>query len=143
MMSNNPRIVYLVGRWWFLLLFVGLFALLASQPAYAAPLTQTDCATEMTVSTAAELNNAIVCYNIAGTPGEYGITLANDIPLSAATTGINKPSGDYNLRIEGNGHSVDGQNINGVRPFWIATGTFVTMQAITVTRGNVDRKSVV
>src|SRR5690606_36559572 len=66
----------------------------------------------------------------------YVITLANDIPLITSTTVISN-NWDVSLRIDGNGYSVDGQEILDVRPFAIAADTIVSMQAITVTRGNV------
>lgn len=91
----------------------------------------------MTVSDKDELNDAIACYNAATTPGESLITLADDILLTASTTVINNTTPGVSLRIDGATPSVDGQEISGVRPFEIATNTLVTMQTITITRGNV------
>src|SRR5690606_12251971 len=90
-----------------------------------------------TVGTQAELNNAILCYNTMDQPGEYGITLADDIPLDASITTINNTTPGVSLLIDGATHSVDGQNILNVRPFHIAPSTLVTIRAITVTGGNV------
>src|SRR5690606_13182163 len=89
-----------------------------------------------TVGTQDELNNAILCYNTMDQPGEYVITLANDIPLTASLTPIDNDTPGVSLLINGATHSVDGQN--SVRPFRVMADTFVTLQAITVTRGSAD-----
>jgi hypothetical protein len=96
------------------------------------------CGLNMTVTNQVELNAAIACFNAATTLGEYQITLAQDIPLTASTTEINNATDEVSLVIDGEGHRVDGEGIFRVRPFTIAPGTVVTMTTITVTGGAVD-----
>ncbi len=136
-MNDYAKVIWRDGKWWLTLLFLCICLLLTSRTTQAAPLAQVGCLSVMTVSDESQLNNAIACYNMATTAGEYVINLANDISLTASTTAINNANLGVSLRIEGNGHTVNGQNISGVRPFTIVSGTIVTMQAITITRGNV------
>lgn len=87
------------------------------------------------VADSTELDDAIGCFNEQSAPGEYVITLSDDIALDASTPAIDNADPGVSLRIEGAGHTVDGQNIPGVRPFTIQRNTIVVMQAITITRG--------
>ncbi|RIK44388.1 MAG: hypothetical protein DCC55_02805 [Chloroflexi bacterium] len=87
------------------------------------------------VADSAELDDAILCFNEQNAPGEYVITLSDDIALGASTPAIDNADPGVSLRIEGAGHIVDGQNLLGVRPFTIQRNTIVAMQAITITRG--------
>ncbi|MCL4864036.1 MAG: hypothetical protein KJZ93_31800, partial [Caldilineaceae bacterium] len=87
------------------------------------------------VADSAELDDAILCFNEQNAPGEYVITLSDDIALGASTPAIDNADPAISLHMEGAGHTVDGQNIPGVRPFTIRPHTIVTMQAITITRG--------
>ncbi len=136
-MIRQASRLFLRDSWLLLTLFLVLvFYILTTPSAQAAPLGQFVCGTNMIVSDEAELNDAIACYNAATTPGEYVITLTANIPLTASTTQINNTTLGVSLRIEGATHSVDGQEISYVRPFEIAVNTLVTMQAITITRGN-------
>jgi len=96
------------------------------------------CGFPATVSNAVELNAAIACFNAATTPGEYVITLANDIPLTLSTTTINNATAGVTLRIDGASFTVDGQDSSGERPFEIRPDTIVAMQVITITGGNVN-----
>jgi hypothetical protein len=88
------------------------------------------------VGTEAELNAAIACYNSETAPAAYTITITANINLTASPSVINNTIGGVQLVIEGNGHSVDGQNILGIRPFEIAAGTQATLQNITVSGGH-------
>lgn len=87
------------------------------------------------VASNADLNDAILCFNTQTVAGEYDITLSGDIVLDAATPVIDNANPATSLRIEGNGHTVDGQDLANVRPFTINPYTVVTMQAMTITRG--------
>lgn len=115
----------------------GLLALLALGGLPATPVHAQGCSFPITVGSAVQLNAAITCYNGQTDPGDYRITLGGDIALTASTTAIHNPTAGVSLRIDGDGHTVDGQGTAGVRPFEIATGTTVTIENITITGGNV------
>ncbi len=122
--------------WLMLLLLTGL--MLMPAPAQAAPLSQIDCELTMTVANEAQLNNAIHCFNIATTPGERVIELVSNIDLTASSMPIENNTDGVSLRLVGATHTVDGKNLPDVRPFEIRAATVVTMQAITITRGNIN-----
>ncbi|MCB0071043.1 MAG: hypothetical protein KDE20_06275, partial [Caldilineaceae bacterium] len=90
------------------------------------------------VGTEAELNAAIFCYNNATTPGTYTINVTQNINLTAGTNVINNVTSGVNLDINGGGFSVDGQGLAGVRPFEVAANTFVDINELTITGGNID-----
>lgn len=112
-----------------------------SRPAQAAPLAEITCSPEtaMMVQDEDDLNDAIDCFNTADTAGEYVIRLTQNISLTASLPVINNPTDGVSLLINGATHRVDGQEIDGVRPFQIATNALVTMQAITVHRRESQR----
>ncbi len=83
----------------------------------------------------ADLNDAINCYN-SKPAGSYTITLTQNISLTASTVTINNPTAGVALLLEGNSNTVDGQNISGVRPFFIAANTNVTIQNIIISGGD-------
>jgi hypothetical protein len=93
------------------------------------------CSFPITVGTAAQLNAAITCYNGQTTPDEYRITLSGDIALTASTPAITNATGGVSLRLDGAGHTVDGQGTAGVRPFEIGSA-HVTIEHITITGGH-------
>jgi hypothetical protein len=86
------------------------------------------------VSTEAELDRAITCFNTKTLAATHVITLTRDIDLTASTPAINNITAT--LVITGDGYWVDGNDIAGVRPFEIAANTTVTMNNLTVTGGN-------
>jgi hypothetical protein len=135
-MPTQQQSLTLRYQLYWLPIFLLAWLVLWPVPARAAPAAQVGCGIEMIVYDEGELNNAIACFNGAAVPGQYTITLAADILLTASTTTINKPSANYSLLIDGATHRVDGQNKSGVRPFTIASNTLVTMQAIRTTGGN-------
>ena len=90
------------------------------------------------VGTAAALNVAINDFNAQAGPCAFTITLSNDIALTASTPPISNSNVGAALTIDGMGHTVNGQDISGVRPFTIDSGTTVTLEEITITRGKVD-----
>ena len=67
----------------------------------------------------------------------FTIQLSGNIDLTASTTAINNNTSGTSLVIEGSGKTVDGKNIDGVRPFHIQTNTAVTMNDLTVRGGKV------
>ncbi len=83
-----------------------------------------------------ELNSAINAFN--GQSGPFTVRLTADILLSASTPTILQSPPDAGLVIDGAGFSVDGQGINGVRPFTIDLFAEVTMNDLTITGGNAD-----
>ena len=94
------------------------------------------CSFPLTVGNAAQLNAAITCDNGQTTPDEYRITLSGDIALTASTPAITNATGGVSRRLDGAGHTVDGQGTAGVRPFEIG-GAHVTIENITITGGHV------
>ncbi len=94
-----------------------------------------------TVAHGAYLGYAITCFNQATVAGEYLINLSDDLTLDTPTPAIDNPNPAIRLRIEGYGHTVDGQYLSGVRPFTINPNTIVAMDAITITRGNANTLS--
>lgn len=84
------------------------------------------------VNSEVTLNTAIACANAAGA-GLHTITLSGNIALTASTTAFTNIDGV--VAVEGNGFTVDGQNISGVRVFEISEGAIVAMNAITITGG--------
>ena len=125
-MSASLRII--VGA----LLFSVLLAFAApAQPVAAA------CGGTTPVSNETELNNAIAAFNLVGaSPCTFTIQLSGNINLSASTTGIANATSGVELIIEGSGHTIDGQNIGGVRAFLIGNNTNATIQNIVITRSN-------
>ena len=95
------------------------------------------CGGETGVSNEAELNAAITAFNSAAGPCVFTIRLTQDIPLTASTTAIDNSTANVELVIEGDGHTVDGQDNFDVRPFTIQTNTTVTINDLTATGGNV------
>jgi len=83
-----------------------------------------------------DLAMAIGCYN-AQTSDSHTINITQDIDQNSSGTGINNTHAGVSLTIEGNGFTVDGQDIWLVRPFSIASNTTVTLQNITISGGNV------
>jgi len=122
----------------FVLIVLGITAvtaLLLVQPAQAA----VDCNdSSWMVVDETELNDAITCYNAKTTVGNYTITFSQNISLTASTTTINNTVGSVALVVEGAGFSIDGQDIEGVRPFTINPDTHISIQSSTIMRGNAD-----
>jgi hypothetical protein len=96
------------------------------------------CNFPVTVSNEDGLNAAIACYNSRTSPGEYQITLGDNILLTASTTPIDNDTDEVSLLIDGATHRVDGQGIFRVRPFTIDYNTVVTITTITVTGGHAE-----
>lgn len=126
-------------RFFLFILTLSLFSsltllwLLSGSPVQAA----VNCAgSSWSVGNEADLNAAIACYNAKTSRGTYRITLTQDIDLTASTSQIDNATANVKLVVNGNGYTVDGQDISGVRPFDIAIATQVTLQNITITRGN-------
>jgi hypothetical protein len=97
----------------------------------------------MTAANETDLNNAIACFNQEFTPEAvttttYTITLTADITLTAATEPIDSTTTGTVLIVAGNGFTVDGRGILGVRPFEIKTDTIVHMSDFTITGGHVS-----
>ena len=90
------------------------------------------------VATEAALNSTIACFNSLTTAGNYKLTLTADSTLTASTTTINNSTAGVELHIDGDGHTVDGQDQSGARPFEVAANTDVTLSQITLTGGNVS-----
>ncbi|MEM7111756.1 MAG: choice-of-anchor Q domain-containing protein [Chloroflexota bacterium] len=87
------------------------------------------------VANEAQLNAAIACFNAETAAGSYMITLTADILLTASTIAIDNSTTGVELLVEGAGFAVDGQEIEGVRPFLILEDTTVTLQNIIVRNG--------
>ncbi|MFN2199925.1 MAG: LamG-like jellyroll fold domain-containing protein, partial [Caldilineaceae bacterium] len=94
------------------------------------------------VATETELNEAITCFNNLTVAGTYTINLTADIFLTASTTAISNTVPGVELTIEGDGHTVDGQDQLGVRPFEVAANSTVTLNQITIRGGNIDDRNV-
>ena len=94
------------------------------------------------VGSEAKLNDAIAAFNAETvTPCVHTIKLTADIALDESTTPIENVIGGVSLVIDGNGYTVDGQDgdnvqgFDGMQPFAIESGTVVSMNDLTVTRG--------
>ena len=94
------------------------------------------CTFPATVSTTAELNNAISCYNSQTTAGVYTINFNADITLDITSTVINKPVPGIALQINGNSKALRGAN--KYRGFEIAPNTNVTIDNLTLVSGKAD-----
>lgn len=101
------------------------------------------------VANATDLNAAIVCFNAKAPVNatDYTINLTANVVLSSSSTTISNTTANAKLIINGDGNKIDGQNTTGVRPITIAENTTVTIDSITITRGqtansgNTDAKS--
>lgn len=93
------------------------------------------CTLPATVGDEAQLGAAIACFNGQTTAGEYVITLSGDISLTASTPAIQNATTGASLYLDGGGHTIDGQELEAVRPFTIDANTHVTLHAMTITRG--------
>ena len=83
------------------------------------------------------LDTAIAAFNAETTsPCVFTIQLNADIDLTASTTRIDNATSGVGLVIEGNGHALDGQDVSGVLPIYVQPDTTVTLNNITITRGN-------
>jgi hypothetical protein len=92
------------------------------------------CLGEFSVANQEQLETAIAAFNADRRGCLFRIKLTRDIYLTSSTPII---SNDLTkLVIKGNGFSVNGQNIEGVRIFEIAARTVVTMRQIKITRAN-------
>ncbi|MFK7805434.1 MAG: Calx-beta domain-containing protein [Anaerolineae bacterium] len=87
---------------------------------------------------AAELTEAIDCFNAETAAGAYEINLTADIPLTASLVAIDNSSAGVMLNLNGNGFKIDGQNITGTRPIAIYTDTVATLKDIVITGGFID-----
>ncbi len=95
----------------------------------------------VTVVNEGEWREAIFCYNAIATPGGYTISLGAAIPLTASSPAIDNDTAGVSLVVEGNGHTIDGQDTTGVRPLTVATDTTVTVNDATITGGYVTGDS--
>ncbi|MEM7118505.1 MAG: choice-of-anchor Q domain-containing protein [Chloroflexota bacterium] len=102
------------------------------------------CGGNSNVATETELNAAIANFNSQTSACVYTVTLTANIGLTASTSAINNATPNVELLIKGAGFTVDGQNMNGVRPFEIAPDTTVEIQNLTITRSrnNYDGKGI-
>ena len=91
----------------------------------------------ITVTDEIELSDAIACYNAATTPGAYTIAFGNDIDLTTSTLPIKNTIAGVSLVIDGQGFTIDGQELSGVRPFQIDTDSIVELTDMTIAGGNV------
>lgn len=87
------------------------------------------------VSSAANISNAIDCFNGETTPATYVLSITADINLTSSLPTIDNATPGVRLDIHGIGHTIDGQGISGVRPLAIAPTTTVSMKDIRVTGG--------
>ncbi len=85
-----------------------------------------------------DLNYAITCANSRTTPRHYYISLGQDINLTASSTTFSNGDSEVIIHVEGNNHTVNGQNIAGLRPFTIAANTSIIFDGITIIGGNVQ-----
>lgn len=92
----------------------------------------------MMASNESELNHAIACFNQETNAGVYTVTLSADIDLITSTTPISNSTTGAAFYLDGDGFTVDGQDIADLRPFHIEVSTTVQMQALTVQGGFVD-----
>ncbi|MCP4418506.1 MAG: hypothetical protein GY805_17955, partial [Chloroflexi bacterium] len=100
-------------------------------------LVQYDCAIEpWIVDEEADLNGAIGCFNNQTIADSYIISLTQNISLITSTVDIDNNTAGVELLLEGNSFTIDGQDYLGVRPFYIATNSTVTIQNMTITGGN-------
>lgn len=98
---------------------------------------QLDCAAHpWAVGSGAALIQAIQCFNNETVAGVYTINLTQNVALYAGPPIIDNTGTGISLVINGNNFTVDGQDISGVRPFYINFRTLVTMSDITITGGH-------
>ncbi len=90
------------------------------------------------VATEASLSDAINCYNDKSIVATYTISLTEGISLTTSPSSINNNTSGVELLIEGNDFAVDGQYLADVRPFHIAANTIVTIQNISIMRGDLS-----
>lgn len=109
----------------------GLSLLLAMAPQTAAAA----CGGATTVNNATQLNNAIAAFNAAASPCVFTIQLSADISLAASTTAINNPNSGVSLVIAGDGFTVNGNGVDGVRPLHVLANTTVTINDLTIRGG--------
>jgi hypothetical protein len=108
-----------------------LLLTLAAQPVAAS------CGGVTTVGNETALNTAIAAFNAdtASSSCVFTIQLADDIALTNSTTPIQNVISGKSMIIEGAGHRVTGQALADVRPFYVMSGTTVTVNDLTVTDG--------
>ncbi|MBV7339130.1 hypothetical protein KFU94_65130 [Chloroflexi bacterium TSY] len=113
-------------------LFVGFIASFS----LAIPLVQAQTPTcSLDAFDEASLNQAIACANGAGS-GSFVIQITGNISLTQATLPIDSSTAIM-ITIQGNGFTVDGQGISGVRVFEVRSNTTVQINNLTITGGNV------
>ncbi len=101
---------------------------------FAAPQAVTCTDPILEVTSEADFNDAVDCYNLE-TSGTTVISVTNDIILTATTTQISNTT-TAELIINGGNFDLDGNNVSGVRPIDIVTGT-VTINELVIKNGNV------
>ena len=116
-----------------LLNFAVLYSLSIAAPTAAVCVSPT----MLSVGTESELNDAIDCFNQETTAGTYVITLTQDIVLITSTMPISNTTANVDLELNGAGFSIDGDDLDNVRPLAVYTGTEVTIDDLTVTGGNI------
>ncbi len=82
------------------------------------------------------LKTAIATFNGAAPSCVFTIELSANIPLNNSTTRIGNADPNSELVIEGGGFALDGQGTSGVLPLYVQPDTTVTLNNITITRGN-------
>ncbi|MEM8858018.1 MAG: choice-of-anchor Q domain-containing protein, partial [Chloroflexota bacterium] len=118
-----------------LLFFASIMTLLSLTPDLAQA--AVNCSdSSWAVGDEADLNAAIACFNGKNTFGVHTISLTQNIDLTSSTTAIGNTSEDISFVLDGNGYILNGQQITGVRPLDIVTGTIATVQYLTVTGGS-------
>ena len=114
-------------------LLLGMLLFFAAPPQPAAA----SCGGTTPVGDETELNNAIAAFNAeTTTPCIFTIELSGDINLAASSTRIGNTISNVELVIDGDGHALDGQDNPGVLPLYVQPDTTVTLNNITITRGN-------
>ncbi|MCP4415231.1 MAG: hypothetical protein GY805_01330 [Chloroflexi bacterium] len=86
-----------------------------------------------------ELSAAITCYNAQTAANSYTVSVTQNITLTKSNLAIDNTTAGVELLLEGNGYTVDGRGIEGIRPFQIATDTAVTILNISIIGGHVDK----
>jgi hypothetical protein len=89
------------------------------------------------VGSPTELNEAINCFNGRSLVNTYIISLTQNISLTVSSTTIDNSRVGLELTIEGNDFTVDGQNIEGVRPFKVSYQSDVIINNIKIIGGYV------
>lgn len=112
--------------------------IITAQQVFAANVVLACTGFPVNVNTAADLEEAIGCFNNEVAAGTYTINVVGNIALTSSLSGIDNTTAGTVFELNGGNFTVDGQDTVGLRPFSVFTDTTVIFKDVTITGGNID-----